>query len=170
MKRTIIAVVAVGFALFAFFSSRGSDSGTERGETVEWNLTYDMISAVPDDEVEFHIVQRVSEAMGAGYEPGRVRQLPAGVRMVYSTWELEADVNNGGFDQYFANTDGALIDEAITGFRLIGANRTAALVERARSARGDRAALDALDGEFYELGEPVQDLRTRYIRGHPEAF
>lgn len=147
-----------------------SGNGAVDAPAVEWPMSYATIAATDDDEVEWAIVQRVGEVMGADYRPRLLLELPVGVRTVYATWEVEAEVNNGGFEQYFLNTDGVLADEAVAGFQRIGATRAAALLELARQNRDDPDQLAALDDRFYTLDEPIQDLRIRYIRTHPQDF
>lgn len=46
-------------------------------------------------------------------------------------WELEAQVNNGGFDLYFRNSDSDIIAYAPVALRTIGASSCAEVVERA---------------------------------------
>lgn len=104
-------------------------------------------------------------------------------RAVHIAYWLEAEINNGGFDQYYLNTagDGAFV--APEAMRLIDAEDVARLVEQANAqfAGGpspDRSTrlkqLDALpdsaqevwnelDGRFYELKFPVGGLSTRAI-------
>jgi hypothetical protein len=74
-------------------------------------------------------VQEVAARMPGDFTNEAAPDLPPGVRAVYATWEVEAQVGNGGFDQYFENTDGALADEAVLAFRLFGASGLADLVE-----------------------------------------
>ncbi len=57
-------------------------------------------------------------------------------QVFYVVWTLEADVNNGGFDQYFFNSWGDHADVAPDAFRAIGARKTAAIVERATQVFG----------------------------------
>ncbi|WP_082100123.1 DMP19 family protein [Anaeromyxobacter sp. PSR-1] len=106
-------------------------------------------------------------------------------------WALEAEVNNGGFDQYFFNSSGDRARGALAGLELIGAGKTAAIVRRAlavfgrqgpapsRAARWEQmdrwepeveATLDALDTEFYAYPEPLAELMERHCRAHREAF
>ncbi len=148
-----------------------SPPGTrEAAPSLNWDLSYERLRNTPDEEVEWLIVERASSLMGDRYGPEALKGLPQGVRAVYATWELEGQVNNGGFDQYFLNTEGALAEEAITGYRLFGAYESVSLIEQALAEQHDSAALAQLDDRFFELEEPVQELRIRYIRSHPEAF
>jgi hypothetical protein len=41
---------------------------------------------------------------------------PPGVRALYVTWEVEAEVNNGGFHQYYWNTGDRYSEQAVDGF------------------------------------------------------
>jgi hypothetical protein len=145
-----------------------ANSDPSRGAVV-WDLSYQEIAAVPDDEVEFFIVQEVAARMPGDFTNAAAPDRPPGVRAVYATWEVEAQVGNGGFDQYFENTDGALADEAVLAFRLFGASGLADLVEQALAQRQNIDALGRLDERFYELGS-AQAGRIRFIRQHPESF
>jgi len=118
--------------------------------------------------------------------------LSKGFIAVYVTFWVEAEVNNGGFNQYFWNSSGQFGLEAIEGFREIGAAACADLMSRAVATavaefpemqkhyeRGtldafresyEHTQLDELDTEFYALGEGLSDLRIKYIRSHPHLF
>jgi hypothetical protein len=106
-------------------------------------------------------------------------------------FRLQAEVLNGGFDQYFFNSGGDNAAEALAGLELIGASRTASIVRRAIGVFGEggpsrdrqlrwkqmdswtesqKATLDALDGEFYEFPDPLDDLIAKHCRAHPGDF
>jgi hypothetical protein len=91
---------------------------------------------------------------------------------------LEAEVNNGGFDQFFYNSAGDDTAETIRALQSIKADTTAEIVKRAaakfpdgmppkeRSQRQDLLfqvspesdAFDELDGEFYGYPDDLADL------------
>ena len=118
--------------------------------------------------------------------------LPDGFRAVYATWWVEAEVNNGGFNQYFWNSAGAFAHDAVDGFDLIGAPALARLTERAIAIRAKDEArmaafeqrdtieafsesyegnpLNELDDEFYKLEHDLSQTRQRFIRKNPELF
>jgi len=101
-------------------------------------------------------------------------------------WGLEADVNNGGFDQYYFNGAGDQAFFAPEALRAIGAYRMASIVERAnaifgpdgpsrkRTPRQSQRSLaapddapgpwDELDREFYDYPDDLYALLTRFIR------
>lgn len=156
-------------------------------------ITAEILGAIPKDDLEQalidHVVDvRIGTRKDEEYEI--VSGLSAGFRMVYTTWWLEAEVNNGGFNQYFWNSAGRFAKEALAGFERLGATEHAALVAEAiaieaeeRSAQQkhkdagtveafsesyETSRLGALDERFYALS--LGDLRVRYIQSHPAEF
>src|SRR5262249_4482588 len=100
-------------------------------------------------------------------------------------WELEAEVNNGGFHQYYFNDGGDRAAEAVEALETIGAARTAGVVTRANALFGmpgpprDRnkrqeqlealsetnlAAMDEIDGQFYKYEENLAALLSAFVR------
>lgn len=105
-------------------------------------------------------------------------------RVLVTIWALEADVNNGGFEQYYFNSSGDTAFFAPEALRIIGAHRMAAIVARAnslfgengppkaRSARQERlfeltSATDGLfeehDAVFYEYLDDISALLVAYL-------
>lgn len=62
-----------------------------------------------------------------------IETLPANAIEVIAAWWLTAEVENGGFNQYFFNSYGAMIDEAIAGLDLTGQSRFAAAARLAKA-------------------------------------
>jgi len=113
-------------------------------------------------------------------------------RVVATIWGLEADVNNGGFHQYFFNSYGDLAFFAPAALRLIGAHHAAEIVERANQLFGpegpprdrkprqgmllnelrNRAEelLSSLDDEFYKYPENIGALLESYARKEIDFF
>jgi len=123
-----------------------------------------------------------------------VDALSSGFRAIYTTIGVEAEVCNGGFNQYFWNSRGRLAAQAVEGFRRIGAPEYADLMQRAIatwrselpvleqfkevdtleafSESYGHTTLGKLDDEFYELAEvsDLSELRLHYIRSHVHEF
>lgn len=111
---------------------------------------------------------------------------------MYATWWVEAEVYNGGFNQYFWNSSGEFRTEALEGYKLIGAVdheklmadalRVYSSVEgklKEQQAKGTLAAfsesykdnpLTKLDDQFYALKEDVSAMRVKFIREHADMF
>jgi hypothetical protein len=110
-------------------------------------------------------------------------QLAPKVQVAYCLHRLEAEVNNGGFHQFFSNSTGEYVTETMEALVEIGAMKTSELLERAVSigfpagypedASQYEAAvadfddvveeLDALDQEFFEYSDPLADLVNKYL-------
>lgn len=103
----------------------------------------------------------------------------------FCVWALEADVNNGGFFQYFQNSAGDHALQTPEALRAIGAAKAAALVESAnavfapsapspdfevRLAQVDqlpesaRDTLSRLDEIFFTYPDNLSELLARYMR------
>jgi len=168
-------------------------------------VTVELIRCLPDSLLDYvmnHYASMTLEELRrkqikrGGYIEQReaLLRLPRGLRMIWTTWWLEAEASNGGFDQYFSNTSGEFTDEALAGLRLIGATKTAELAEKAyllwkaeqqRIERVGEAGYEGPDREhyfdleealsrtFYKTArwegatEDIELLRIAYIRAHP---
>lgn len=86
-------------------------------------------------------------------------ELTPAERVFVCIWQLEAEVNNGGFYQYYSNSAGDLAADTPAALEAIGAMQTAVIVKGAnglfpggppedRDARCDM--LDALDDNLFE--------------------
>jgi len=105
--------------------------------------------------------------------------------------EVEMEVNNGGFDQYYWNSPGEHAREAVEALRELGALNAARLIVDANAVFGgdgpdtdrDRrwAQMDALgedkrakwndlDGSFYEYPDNLSQLAAMYIRSNRRDF
>ena len=106
-------------------------------------------------------------------------------------WTLEAEVNNGGFLQYFDNDRGQTAGFAVTALKKVGANNCADIVDRAiRTICGGNIPpdadgwetlidaitndtsekLDSLDTEFFKYPDDLTELLFEFVRAHPETF
>ena len=67
----------------------------------------------------------------------RFSQLSKPQQVLFPVHWLDAEVGNGGFHQFFANPTGILAPEAVSGFRVIGLDDFAELIEEAMSFFGN---------------------------------
>ena len=133
---------------------------------------------------------KVSEAVWARETKHGFAGLTEPERVFLCVWSLEAEVNNGGFSQFFENSAGDYASATAGALRSVGAPEMAALVERAIAPFGpegppaDRSqrqkllnALPAsagelwgqLDKEFYGLASPQQGLLA-LVEANRSAF
>jgi hypothetical protein len=112
-------------------------------------------------------------------------------RIFQTVWELEAEVNNGGFERYFSNSSGRLAPFAAAALQAIGAARMAAIVDEAIAVVGreiswaddrerqervlglsdaDREKLSALDGRFFAYPDSLTALLYAYVLAHRDEI
>jgi hypothetical protein len=147
-----------------------------------------------DEQLEPVLVACLSNIINRDpeHEVELVRSWTPGKRMLYTTSILEGEVYNGGFAQFFWNTENKFSHMPLEGLKLIGAERHADLMQRAlriyekeaakyfQRRRDDdmeafyraaeNSALNALDDEFYDLTEDLSALRVKFIRDHLDEF
>jgi hypothetical protein len=157
-------------------------------------LTPDLLASLSADDVGDAVVQHVLLRVGDDWarEADLVRALPPGVRAVYTTWLVDAEVNNGGFNQFFFNPAGQFAGDALAGYELLGAEDYAAVmraaiatyeVERERlapfyeehtletfSASYEHTQLGEIDQRYYALGDQIYNVWAGIVRTRPELF
>jgi hypothetical protein len=115
----------------------------------------------------------------------RLNDLDSIERIIKLSSVLDAEVNNGGFDQFFINSSGDYTDEIHDAVKEIGAERKGLLLERAISLwpnsrvpkdRDTRIrwiteeagssvgeTWESLDREYYALNEDLESLSRDYL-------
>lgn len=112
-------------------------------------------------------------------------------RVFRAVWEMESEVDNGGFRQYFWNSTGETAFAAVSALREIGARKTSEIVvralsvfpggapdrnEEARKSQVDGlseeadAVLEALDQEFMAYPDDLTDLLYRYAQRNAKVI
>mgnify|MGYP003396363757 CR=1 FL=1 len=71
------------------------------------------------------------DSVSERYQSVGFRHLSLAEQIVYCVWWLEAEVNNGGFHQFFLNSTGDLHEETVAALGAIGAEKTRTLLQRA---------------------------------------
>jgi hypothetical protein len=158
-------------------------------------LTPALLASLSADDVGIAVLQHVELLIASNGEASReatIRALPAGTQAIYSTWLVDAEVNNGGFNQFFFNPSGQYSGLALAGYELLGTEPYAAVMraaiatfesERDLLARYHQAgtleafsesyehtALDEVDQRYYALGDLIYDIWAGFVRRRPELF
>lgn len=120
-------------------------------------------------------------------------RLTRGQRAAYAVEQLQMEVGNGGFDQYFFNSAGALAREALEGLRLLQLDRFASIaqqvfaqlpdgnVPRVRHVRqqlldeglSQRLEESDFDSQWYGSYAGVEEISKAvlaYVDGHADEF
>ena len=121
-------------------------------------------------------------------------EMPAGYTDLYFIRWYEAEVNNGGHNQYFFNSSGQYVEETLTAIERVGAQEYQENLEKAIAIRLSEAddptlralyddqtlesfmetykysSLDECDDRFYALGDELAETVGSYMKQHPELF
>ncbi|MBP2664091.1 MAG: hypothetical protein H6Q71_2039 [Firmicutes bacterium] len=159
------------------------------------DLTKASLEAINDDDVEYELYFYIlTKLIGDNYDKQYdiVTKLPNGLRYSFASLQLENEVFNGGFNQYFYNTGGEFIDEAIAAFNYFGLPKLAEVVIKAADIALEeielhintkkKGTLEAFsdsykyttlgeaDKEFYEHDKSISPARIEKIRKHVKDF
>jgi hypothetical protein len=158
------------------------------------SLDASILASIPDAEIELAIVEYVQAKIDGRYEQEVeiVSKLPAGIRALYVTWGVEAEVFNGGFNQYYWNSSRNFAEQAVAAFEFFSAHEHAELMREANRIRAKEQAeiekleengtleafsesyevseLGPLDDRFYKLDQSLSLLRVAKIRAEPSLF
>jgi len=158
-------------------------------------LTVQIIDTTSDDELLQVVFDNLIEKLPKDYnkEYQTVLTWPKPQQAIYTIWWLEAEVNNGGYNQFYANSSGQFYKLLPGALKLVGAMKFADLTERANktyesenkkitehqdgtlegfSKSYDDNPLNKFDTEFYDLykTENLQQLQVDFIRKHKLEF
>ena len=164
-----------------------------KNRKVYTTLDVETLSALPDEKLNLVIIDYVVHKLKTGSDDGAViGSLSEGVRAFWLTSIVEGEVYNGGFNQYYWNTEGRYSSEAVTAFEFFSATEHAMLMREANAMRAQESAtikkyeesdtveafsesykvsnLGLLDTRFYALTENLYALRIARIREEPALF
>lgn len=158
-------------------------------------LTVQEIDTTSDDDLVYtvfgNIFQKISASPDEKYQA--VIKLPKPQQAIYIIWMLLLEVNNGGFNQYYYNSEGQFASMLPDALELIDAHRFADLVKQANtvykenyknitdkqdgtiegfSKSYENNPLNKFDDAFYEMDIEVnlEQLQVDFIRKHKQAF
>ncbi len=148
-----------------------------KNRSVYTSLSPEIIDSIPDNKLSQAITDYIRAKMDRSLnnESEVLMKEPEAGRAVYIISQVEAEVNNGGFKQFFSSSAGKLGDQAEEAFRAIHAPLFAGLLKKANSIykqEGSTDRLKNLDSEFYSLydKEDLAKLIVNYIRKNKKAF
>ena len=118
-------------------------------------------------------------------------QLTESQKNFYFNQNLEREINNGGFNQYFYNSSGDFAHDTIISLQTIGANKTAYILQQAinqfpnssvpkdRIQRQDvleeiesiaNEVWNQLEQTFYKYEDNLNELHIEYIKQNRSSF
>ena len=156
------------------------------------SLTLPLLRQLPENELAHAVQDHVFIRIGSDPEREKeiVAALPEAVRGVHAALILDAQVKNGGFNQFFWNA-AHWADTALQALAVLGATEHAGLLQEAMdlavdqmshllpyhvegsveafSASYKEGVFEALDVRYYGLPD-LDRILSRAIREHPERF
>lgn len=212
MKRTII-IMGIITTILNFFGCSGQTKKKESGLSKEMEellansveafnnrpiykeLTEQIIDTTSDNNLLQVVLDNLSKKQPVDYEKEfeTVMSWNKYRQAIYMIWALEAEVNNGGYNQFYSNSSGQFYKHLPEALRLVGAYKFADLTERANktfekeyekitkdqdgtiegfSKSYDDNPLNDFDTEFYELNEKenLQQIQVKFIRKNKKEF
>ena len=188
----VIAILIVGFVANKFKQKINISDDVEIDTSMFETKSIDEIWKIEEKE---NFVVEMDKYIAEICEYGdSMETLNAEQRILYITQALEMEVNNGGFAQFFFNSDGCLGNEIVSSFEKIGAMKTAEICKKAISIYGDKvpndrdereeiltpddekeeerieAILNECDDAFFEYEEDLVELNYQFIINHKESF
>ena len=158
-------------------------------------LTEEIIDKTPDDELLQVIFDNICEKLQEGQdtEYQTLLTISKSQQAIYAIWWLEAEVNNGGFNQYYANSSVEYAIMTPEALMLIEANKFSDLVSKSNfiyqsenekithhqdgtvegfSKSYNDNPLNHFDDEFFELykTEKLNKLQIEFIRKNKFDF
>lgn len=158
-------------------------------------LTEQIIDTTADDNLLQVVFDNLSEKQPKDYEKEyeTVMSWNKSRQAIYMIWALEAEVNNGGYNQFYFNSSGQFYKHLPGALKLVGANKFADLTQRANdtfekenskitqhqdgtiegfSKSYDDNPLNKFDDEFYKLydTENLQNIQVAFIKKHKAEF
>lgn len=136
---------------------------------------------------DLELLLAVGNKINNKYSETGFQELTKSEQVIFCMIELEGEVNNGGFDQFFLNSSGKYKFETLDSLRRIGASYTASLLEEAikvvelnspdmkkddydESTEIQSERLNELDDKFYEYKEDLLELQLKFIKEHKDNF
>ena len=157
-------------------------------------LDPEVLKSIPDDKLVVAILDFMNAAIKEDWknEDTKVPQLGDGFAAVFFVNRLDAEVNNGGFNQFFFNQGRGAVELAKTGAEFMGMKEVAEIVRKAL-ATADREqakmakvkakgtvdafmesykdiSFDEADEAFFALKYDLDDEMEKFIRARPELF
>ncbi len=179
----IVATVVVAGILYMFFQKKSSAASNETTGSPIDNMRSSLDSAYAfqgdiweqeDRIIQYHIYNALCEKSNYGEEFSKLNEYEK-VFLVMD--KLDMEVNNGGFDQFFHNTDGHYNDILVPSAEAIKAYGIAKICKKALAIYAEHAEEDSVieelnpcDDAFYASEDSITGLSVQYAKENKEQF
>lgn len=187
----VLARYQYGSANSLYLYGQKAGKKKEKDEKTETKNIGDIWEMENKNEFVINMYLYIAEKCGYGNAMHNLNDIQ---RVFYITQNLEMEVNNGGFSQFFCNTDGMFVNELVSSFEKIGSIRTAEICKKAVSIFGNATPIDIddiqdilntddeeleeknsrllneCDMEFYEYEEDLEELNYQFVIKNKKSF
>lgn len=166
-----------------------------KNRSIHKKLTSQIIDKTPDQDLLQVVFDNLSEKQPTDYkkEYETVMSWNKSRQAIYMIWLLEAEVNNGGYNQFYFNSSGKFYKHLPEALKFVGANKFADLTKQANetflsenskitehqdgtltgfSKSYNDNPLNKFDNQFYDLykTEDLQQIQVNFIRNNKTEF
>lgn len=179
----IVATVVVAGILYMFFQKKSSAASNETTGSPIDDMRSSLDSAYAfqgdiweqeDRIIQYHISNALCEKSNYGEEFSKLNEYEK-VFLVMD--KLDMEVNNGGFDQFFHNTDGHYNDILVSSAEAIKAYDIAKICRKALAIYAKYVEEDSVieelnpcDDAFYASEDSITGLSVQYAKENKEQF
>lgn len=195
MRQQIITIGIISIIILSLFGCSERIQQNNSKPSIQTPLTEHIIDTTSDEmllEVVYdNLYRKLSAAYDKEYEI--VMSWNRSRQAIYMIVQLEAEVNNGGYNQFYSNSSGQFAKSLPEALKLVGATKFADLTERANntfekekskitehqdgtvegfSKSYENNPLNKFDDEFYKLNNTknLQKIQVDYIRKNKKEF
>ncbi len=157
----------------------------------DYRIPRSSVENVSDGKLFWSVIAKVWPDVQEPDVSKKLQFATTGQRAILATTLFMRELDNGGFEQFFHNESGDIVDEVISGFVCIGSPENAEVVRQALSFFGpncgtadqtarcdmlDRASTADKDAFFEPLNKKLYGetrlwpLFRRYVDQHPNEF
>ncbi|WP_333577518.1 DMP19 family protein [Sphingobacterium sp.] len=193
--RTPIITIGIIIMILNLFGCSERTKQNNNKPSIQTPLTEQIIDTTSDDMLLEVVYDNLFRKLSATYDKEYeiVLSWNKSRQAIYMISQLEAEVNNGGYNQFYFNASGQFAAALPEALKLVGATKFADLTERAnRTFEKEKSKitkdqdgtvegfgksyennpLNKFDKEFYKLNdvENLQKIQVDYIRKNKKEF
>lgn len=193
--RTPIITIGIIIMILNLFGCSERTKQNNNKPSIQTPLTEQIIDTTSDDMLLEVVYDNLFRKLSATYDKEYeiVLSWNKSRQAIYMISQLEAEVNNGGYNQFYFNSSGQFAAALPEALKLVGATKFADLTERANrtfekekskitedqdgtvegfSKSYENNPLNKFDKEFYKLNdvENLQKIQVDYIRKNKKEF
>ena len=179
----IVATVVVAGILYMFFQKKTPVASNETTGSPIDDMRSSLDSAYAfqgdiweqeDEIIQYHISNALCEKSNYGEEFSKLNEYE---KVLLVMDKLDMEVNNGGFDQFFHNTEGHYNDILVPSAEAIKAYNIAKICKKALAIYAKHAEEDSVieelnpcDDAFYASEDSITGLSVQYAKENKEQF